>query len=274
MDITLREMQSIYAEVIAEYNATPLAIEEKYVYESSEGKFTELRECVKYMPSKQGTFLDIGTGMGIAPRFFKKLGCQSITIDNPVTGGDSMQNTVAAGVKGMLCDIMNAPLPLADNSVDCILFADVIEHLLHSPKFPLMEFRRVLKPGGVCVATTPNAMRLSVRIRVLLGISNWPYIGDFFDLSYHGGHHHEYTIEEFKSVFTRSGFELLRFALDGTVASVKISSLENLQPRKRSGKVAASRTHPLISLAKIPIYLLERAFPAFRPQMLLVARKP
>jgi len=273
MHIALDELRSLYAETIEEYNVSPLAVEEHWVAEPSEAKFTELTECVKYLPSRQSTFLDVGTGMGIAPRFFKKLGCQTVTVDNPVTGGNGLRNAMAAGIKGVPCDIVNNPLPLADDSIDCILFADVIEHLLHSPKFPLSEFRRVLRSGGVCVATTPNAMRLSVRLRVLLGYSNWPHIGDFFDLPHHGGHHHEYTIAEFTSVFKMSNFEVVNFVLDGSVAYIKISSLADLQSKCRSGAGAATRTHPLISIAKIPIYLLERAFPTLRPQMLLVARK-
>jgi SAM-dependent methyltransferase len=273
MHIALDEMRALYAETIKEYNVSPLAVEENYVAIPTEEKFAEITECVKYLPSRHSTFLDVGTGMGIAPRFFQKLGCQTVTIDNPVTGGNGLRNAMAAGIKSIPCDIMNSALPLADDSIDCILFADVIEHLLHSPKFPLNEFRRVLRPGGVCVATTPNAMRLSVRLRVLLGYSNWPYIGDFFDSPYHGGHHHEYTIAEFNSVFERSNFEVINFVLGGSVASVNITSLAELQSRCRAGAAAATRTHPLISIAKIPIYLLERVFPPFRPQMLLVGRK-
>jgi SAM-dependent methyltransferase len=273
MYIAPDEMRSLYAEIIEEYSVSPLAVEEHWVAERSEARFAELTECVKYLPSRQSTFLDVGTGMGIAPRFFQKLGCQTVTVDNPVTGGNGLRNAIAVGIKGIPCDIINNALPLADDSVDCILFADVIEHLLHSPKFPLNEFWRVLRPGGVCVASTPNAMRLSVRLRVLLGYSNWPYVGDFFDLPYHGGHHHEYTIAEFTSVFKMSNFEVINFVLSGSVASVKISSLADLQSKCRSGAVAARRTHPLISIGKIPIYFLERAFPTLRPQMLLVARK-
>ena len=273
MDIPISELRSLYAETIKEYNTSKLAVAGKYVAVASEPKFQELVECVKYLPSRNATFLDIGTGMGIAPRFFLKLGCNSISIDNYVTGGNALRNAMEAGVTGINCDIMNSALPIEDESVDCVLFADVIEHLIHSPKFPLAEFGRVLKVGGVCVATTPNAMRLSVRLRVLLGYSNWPYIGDYFDASYHEGHHHEYTIDEFKYVFVKAQFEIAQFILTGTVASVNIGSLGALQTRRRSGISQDAHTHPLISLAKVPIYLLERLFPVLRPEMILVARK-
>lgn len=273
MDIPIVELRTLYTETIEKYNTSALALEGKYVAMANEPKFRELVECVKYLPSRNATFLDIGTGMGIAPRFFRKLGCNSITVDNYVTGGNALSNAMEAGVRGINCDIMNSPLPLEDESVDCILFADVIEHLIHSPKYPLAEFKRVLTVGGVCVATTPNAMRLSVRLRVLLGYSNWPFIGDYFDAAYHEGHHHEYTIDEFKYAFTKSQFEIAQFILTGTVASVNIASLGALQTRRRAGIARDSHTHPLISIAKLPIYLLERLFPVLRPGMILVARK-
>jgi hypothetical protein len=34
-------------------------------------------------------------------------------------------------------------------------------------------------PNGFCVATTPNALRVSARIRLALGYSNWPKLTDF-----------------------------------------------------------------------------------------------
>lgn len=273
MQIAMHEMRLLYAETIAEYNVSPLAVEDKHYCEPNEEKLAELVECAKYLPSKNATFLDVGTGMGIAPRFFRKIGCRTITVDNPLSGGRGMENAIAADIKGIACDILDKSLPLEDESVDCVLFGDVIEHLVHSPKYALKEFQRVLKPGGVCVATTPNALRASVRIKVFLGYSNWPHITDYFDAGYHGGHHHEYTIEEFKAVFAMSGFEVVKFILGGSVTSVSVGALSDLQSRSRPGSGRPSSTHPLIALGKIPVFVLERVFPSLRPQMLLVAQK-
>jgi SAM-dependent methyltransferase len=46
-------------------------------------------------------------------------------------------------------------LPLKDESVDCILLSEVIEHL-EEPKISICEAVRVLRPGGRLLATTPN----------------------------------------------------------------------------------------------------------------------
>ncbi len=50
----------------------------------------------------------------------------------------------------------NKKLPFKDNSYDLIWCSEVIEHLAN-PAFTASEFRRVLKPGGKMVLTTPNS---------------------------------------------------------------------------------------------------------------------
>jgi ubiquinone/menaquinone biosynthesis C-methylase UbiE len=53
-------------------------------------------------------------------------------------------------------------LPLADASVDVVVFTEVIEHLLR-PELAVWEIARVLKPGGVLVMTTNNASEMPLR---------------------------------------------------------------------------------------------------------------
>jgi len=47
-------------------------------------------------------------------------------------------------------------LPVPDESVDCVTFQEVIEHL-EGPAQALKEINRVLRPGGTLIVTTPNA---------------------------------------------------------------------------------------------------------------------
>lgn len=267
------EVERRYRGTIDAYNATPLALERGWTISPSGPKLREIEECYAALPQPDAVFLDVGTGRGIAPRFFQALGYRAITVDNPRSGSPApLRNAALAGIETHACDILNAPLPLPDGSVDCILFADVIEHLLHSPKPALAEFLRVLKPGGVCVATTPNAVRLSVRVRIAAGISNWPNLRGYFDAPYHRGHHHEYSAAEFRYAFEKSGFAIEKLAFLGTIAGVDVASLEELQPQQV--KRRPGRSHPAVALAKLPVVALERLVPHFRPVLLLVARKP
>jgi ubiquinone/menaquinone biosynthesis C-methylase UbiE len=62
-----------------------------------------------------------------------------------------------------ICKALNLPvkygdicrLDIDDNSIDCILFIEVIEHM-HNYTEALQEIYRVLKPGGVLVLMYPN----------------------------------------------------------------------------------------------------------------------
>lgn len=46
-------------------------------------------------------------------------------------------------------------LPLADGASDVVVLGEILEHVAHPNEF-LTEARRVIRPGGLLVATTPN----------------------------------------------------------------------------------------------------------------------
>jgi SAM-dependent methyltransferase len=52
------------------------------------------------------------------------------------------------------------PLPFADGTFDAVFAGELIEHLV-DPAQGLAEFRRVLRPGGRLILTTPNRLRLA-----------------------------------------------------------------------------------------------------------------
>lgn len=73
---------------------------------------------------------------------------------------------------------MEAPLPLADGSVDRLLCVEGIEHVMDRHKV-LSEFRRVLRPGGVLVLTTPNL--LSFRSRAAYALAGQRAFASYVD---------------------------------------------------------------------------------------------
>jgi SAM-dependent methyltransferase len=190
-----------------------------------------------------------------------------------VSGINAIENARLAGIDARSCDVEQETLPIPSDSADCVFFGDVIEHLVHSPKPVLSEIFRVLKPGGFCVATTPNAVRLTVRLKVLLGRSNWADIDGYFDLEYHASHHHEYTAHEFRTVFSRTGFRVEKFTLfEENLRSVKIEGMGDIRThaRFRHGDIVEP---PLVSVGKKLLLLITHAWPNLRGGMLLVARK-
>ena len=66
--------------------------------------------------------------------------------------------------KGKYVDVvadMNGKFPFKDNYAENIVAGELIEHLIHPYEF-LKECRRVLKPSGRLIITTPNATGLQV----------------------------------------------------------------------------------------------------------------
>lgn len=66
-------------------------------------------------------------------------------------------------------------LPLQSSSIDLVLMAEVLEHL-PQPKAAVSEVMRVLRPGGVCLVSTPPRLKYAAKrdphfgIRFLLAL--------------------------------------------------------------------------------------------------------
>src|SRR5438874_1182331 len=121
----------------------------------------------------------------------------------------AMQATLAeAGVELVLWDLEQTPYPLADESFDVVVMTEVLEHLRDYPARSLAEARRILRPGGILVLTTPNAAYLRNRLRLVLGRSVYTSLSDWLHGLPHARHAREYTVSELESVVRHAGLEL------------------------------------------------------------------
>jgi len=229
--------------VVAEYRESPLASDWPFSANEIPYHLRLIEIALEHIgATAQPTVLDIGTGRGICPRFFARIGARALTVDLPGTvelpgegaSSPALRNAALAGVETRQADCSRETLPVESDSVDCVCLFDVIEHLPHSPRHLLWEISRVLRPGGVCITATPNAVRLSTRIKVFLGHSNWPHISDYYDQPVHRGHHHEYTESELRLVHEKAGLQVadVQF-VDLNLMHAPIRSLADLQSRHR-----------------------------------------
>jgi SAM-dependent methyltransferase len=74
------------------------------------------------------------------------------------------------GIKGIVADVNRDSLPLDDNTIDIVLFQEVIEHLYNSDLI-MTEIRRVLKPKGLLILSTPNLASWTNRVALLFGFN-------------------------------------------------------------------------------------------------------
>ena len=267
----MKNLKEMYLNVSKEYNKTKLAIDKGFYHHPNQSEFEEFQLLFEHI-NKGSKVLDIGTGSGIASLLANSYGAEVITLDNvKISGKSALENISNKGIKTIDADIMSGELPFEDDSIDIIIFRDVIEHLLHSPKIVLEEFYRILKTKGKCFAVTPNAVRLSVRIKVLLGNSNWSNINLFWNSKYNGHHHHEYTASEFNGVFEKTNFRIIKFLMkENRINELAFSSLSDLKttPKKR-----LSKTNFLYSFIQKILLLICLVFPSLRSSMILISQK-
>jgi SAM-dependent methyltransferase len=96
--------------------------------------------------------------------------------------------------------------PYAADSFDFVLFCEILEHLIIDPLVVFQKIRRVLKPGGRLVLTTPNAVRL-INVAHLLSGSN-PFDRYHPENGVYGRHNREFTLEELTLLCERNDFDV------------------------------------------------------------------
>ena len=104
-------------------------------------------------------------------------------------------------------NIETDPFPYADESFDVVIFSELIEHLGVNPVRALAEIHRVLRPGGVVVVTTPNALSLERLATFLRGGSQM--VDRYSPLFGYGARHNrEYNPHELRALLEGTGFAI------------------------------------------------------------------
>lgn len=109
------------------------------------------------------------------------------------------------------CDIEKEQLPFKDNQFNFIIFSEIFEHLRIDPIFTMKEIRRVLKPDGIMMLTTPNLYALERIISFATGRGLFKPYKQFEKLHTigHMGHIREYSTDEAKHFLENTGFKVI-----------------------------------------------------------------
>lgn len=95
---------------------------------------------------------------------------------------------------------------------DLVVFMEVLEHLYVSPDLVLGFLRSMLRPGGILVLSTPNAVWIKNRIKMIMGKNPYELLrSDGSGM----GHIREYTKAELSSYLEKAGFKVRRFERRG-----------------------------------------------------------
>lgn len=118
------------------------------------GYFTQTRfEMLRFIPTTARRILDVGCGEGILGlRLKEKLGAEVCGVELAASAADVARERLDRVFCG---DIMEQLDHFQDHYFDCIVFNDVIEHLV-DPYGMLLRIKQKLARHGVAVCSIPN----------------------------------------------------------------------------------------------------------------------
>jgi 2-polyprenyl-3-methyl-5-hydroxy-6-metoxy-1,4-benzoquinol methylase len=180
----------------------------------------ERSEVAALVPPAARMILDVGCGRGRLGQLLKALNPErqvhGVELDtNVASAARAVLDSVAAG------DFQTMPLPFTDRTFDCVVFADVLEHLV-DPASALRRIRPLLAPDGIIVCSIPNIRHYTVFLQ--LGLRGWEY-RDFglFDRT----HLRFFSLRSMRELLAQGGFEAIR-AEPHIIASRKVKILNAL----------------------------------------------
>ncbi len=127
-------------------------------------------ELLQYIPKSARRVLDVGCGAATFTKAVKQLGIDEVV-------GIEMNEAAAREASEVLDrvivgNIEEMDLPFEDGYFDCVIFADILEHL-YDPEAVLRKVARVLSPTGLMIMSIPNVRYYL--IWAMLSAGRWKY---------------------------------------------------------------------------------------------------
>jgi len=165
-----------------------------------EGYFTRPREDIlSLIPPEVQRILDVGCGKGILGKKLCEQQKEVFGIEkDPVIAQEAAKHLQ----KVIIGDIESISLPFSDSYFDCLIFADVLEHL-QDPWSVLRKLRKYLCKGGKVIASIPNVQHYKVIRSLIRGHWNYTQSG-ILDIS----HLRFFTIEGIRDLFEQAGYKV------------------------------------------------------------------
>lgn len=180
------------------------------------------KEIEPFIPTDSRRILDVGCGQGFFGEMLKSaregVEVWGVELDpaSAKEAGRRLDHVLAGGIEQNL----NA---LDEGYFDCVVFNDVLEHLVDPWKI-LRSIKSKISRGGVVVSSIPN-IRYFYALREVLLDQQWPYREyGIFDRT----HLRFFTCRSMKDLFIASGFDVLKQSGINGFDSWKFAALNRL----------------------------------------------
>lgn len=114
-------------------------------------------DVLAMIPDDARTFLSIGCGAGRTEHELVRRGHTVVGVEP----SDAADVASQRGIEVLRCDAASASTHLSDRVFDCMIYADVLEHV-QDPAAILMDHVAMLRPGGSVIVSVPNFRHYSV----------------------------------------------------------------------------------------------------------------
>jgi 2-polyprenyl-3-methyl-5-hydroxy-6-metoxy-1,4-benzoquinol methylase len=129
------------------------------------------RDIAMLVPFKARKVLDVGCGFGALGKLLvSERGCVVHGVEHNPKARQYLAEVYANYVIG---DIESSVYKFADERYDCIIFADILEHLV-DPLGTLKAYSALLAPQGAVVASIPNVRNLALLFDIIIR-GRWQY---------------------------------------------------------------------------------------------------
>jgi SAM-dependent methyltransferase len=166
--------------------------------------------------------LDAGGSSGYVTTALAEQGARVIVVDIDEA---AVAEASARGLEAHRVDLSSSAPPLPPASVDLLILADVLEHIV-DPVAALRRLRPLLAPGARLVASVPNGANWALRLQLLVG--RWQYTDrGLLDRT----HVRNFTRRSFHDTIRDAGFDVVEADLTCPI------------PLFRGGRLSAAAYH-------------------------------
>jgi len=240
-DLQIRTNLSRGAGTVSEGNRLVFnSIQEGEDHEAGNLKAQQIIRVLETVRPRAGV-ADIGCHNGVYTAMYAQVRGVEV-IEGFDVADKALEAARGRGLRAFLWNAGMEPCPAETERYEVLIAGDVIEHIVDT-EFFVAEMRRVLKPNGHVILTTPNLYYWLSRLKFLLAKTPWNYPGVSSQFKANRNINTEHIrvngMREWSAFFEARGFKMVRtqglaWAPPTTLKSRIIHLIDMLMPKNAS----------------------------------------